>query len=96
MITGRIGNEDRGLALTNLVGGARHDHVLARRLRREVQAPRMERERTVVLPERRRGFKKLVPPGSILRGKYAEIAILLQSESATECDIGIAKLARPQ
>jgi hypothetical protein len=38
----------------------------------------------------------LVPPGSILRGKYAEIDILLQSESASECSIGFEELVRPR
>jgi len=37
----------------------------------------------------------LVPPGSILLGKYAEIDILLQLESAPGRQIGIGKLVSP-
>jgi hypothetical protein len=39
--------------------------------------------------------EKLVPPGSILLGKWAEIGILLQLESAPGRRIGFEKLVPP-
>src|ERR1051326_2946994 len=52
MISGRVGDELRGLALADLVGCARHHGLLALGGRREGEGERPEREAPEILAER--------------------------------------------
>src|SRR6266446_1685632 len=52
VVPGGIVDQLRGLALTDLVGGARHDRLLASRPGRESERPGAESEAAEILPER--------------------------------------------
>src|SRR5437016_3419079 len=55
VVAGRVGDQVRGLALADPVGGAHLDDVLADGLRREAMAPGPECELPEILAQRGRG-----------------------------------------